>query len=81
MPFNMYKPTGHVGDAGCAGGSDYAYSITIFGEEETMSHTTESYPPGYFIGADGHVFSTASNWRGYGSREMNQTLSDGYPSV
>lgn len=37
---------------------------------------------GYEITADGRVFSIASNWRGYGRREMKQTLNDGgYPSV
>jgi hypothetical protein len=36
----------------------------------------------YRITEDGRVFSVSSNWRGYGEREMKQTLnSDGYPSV
>lgn len=38
--------------------------------------------PGYEVTRDGRVFSFSSNWRGYGRREMSQTLnSDGYPSV
>lgn len=38
--------------------------------------------PGYRVSEDGHVFSVASNWRGYGERELNQSLNaDGYPSV
>lgn len=36
----------------------------------------------YEVTRDGRVFSTASNWRGYGRREMSQTPNDdGYPSV
>lgn len=38
--------------------------------------------PGYEVTADGRVFSTAHNWRGYGRRELRQDLNDdGYPSV
>lgn len=38
--------------------------------------------PGYSVTPDGRVFSVASNWRGYGRREMQRTLNaDGYPSV
>lgn len=37
---------------------------------------------GYEITKDGHVFSVLHNWRGYGPREMRQSLNtDGYPSV
>lgn len=44
--------------------------------------TTVKHTPGYEITRDGRVFSIASNWRGYGRREMRQTLNDdGYPSV
>jgi hypothetical protein len=40
------------------------------------------HTPGYEVTRDGHVFSVASNWRGYGRRELNQTPNDdGYPSV
>lgn len=36
----------------------------------------------YEVTHDGRVFSVDSNWRGYGKRELTQTLnSDGYPSV
>lgn len=36
----------------------------------------------YRVTSDGRVFSVDSNWRGYGSREMQQTLNSyGYPSV
>lgn len=39
-------------------------------------------PEGYEVTPDGRVFSWASNWRGYGRRELAQTLNkDGYPSV
>lgn len=38
--------------------------------------------PGYKATEDGRIFSTNSNWRGYGERELHQTPnSDGYPSV
>lgn len=38
--------------------------------------------PGYEVSRDGRVRSFASNWRGYGSRELSQTLNaSGYPSV
>lgn len=44
---------------------------------ETAKHT-----PGYEVTADGRIFSVASNWRGYGRRELAQDPnSDGYPSV
>lgn len=40
------------------------------------------HTPGYEVTRDGRVFSVASNWRGYGKREMRQpTNDDGYPSV
>ena len=40
------------------------------------------HTPGYEVTYDGRVFSTATNWRGYGRREMTQDLNDdGYPSV
>lgn len=40
------------------------------------------HTPGYEVTRDGRVFSVSSNWRGYGRREMRQTLNaDGYPSV
>lgn len=40
-----------------------------------------AYTPGYEVLPDGRVFSSL-NWRGYGRREMQQTLNaDGYPSV
>jgi hypothetical protein len=47
---------------------------------------TEQVPvalyPGYEVTSDGRVFSTASNWRGYGRRELEQHQnSHGYPSV
>lgn len=36
----------------------------------------------YRVTVDGRVFSTESNWRGYGEREMQQQInSHGYPSV
>lgn len=36
----------------------------------------------YEVTRDGRVFSIKSNWRGYGRREMRQSLNaDGYPSV
>lgn len=42
-----------------------------------MAHTL-----GYEVTRDGRVFSCASNWRGYGRRELQQTPNDdGYPSV
>ena len=40
------------------------------------------HTPGYEVTQDGRVFSVASNWRGYGRRELRQDLNDdGYPSV
>ena len=40
------------------------------------------HTPGYEVTRDGRVYSTASNWRGYGTRELAQHAdSDGYPSV
>lgn len=40
------------------------------------------HTPGYEVTRDGRVFSVASNWRGYGRRELRQDLNDdGYPSV
>lgn len=40
------------------------------------------HTPGYRVTPDGRVFSLATNWRGYGEREMQQTPNDdGYPSV
>ena len=40
------------------------------------------HTPGYEVTPDGRVFSVDSNWRGYGQRELTQTLnSHGYPSV
>ncbi len=37
---------------------------------------------GYEVTRDGRVFSVTSNWRGYGRREMAQTLTEyGYMSV
>lgn len=40
------------------------------------------WTPGYEVTMDGSVFSCESNWRGYGRRELVQTLnSHGYPSV
>jgi hypothetical protein len=45
-------------------------------------HTPIPGYPGYEASRDGRVFSVSSNWRGYGVREMRQTLNaDGYPSV
>jgi hypothetical protein len=41
-----------------------------------------SHTPGYEVTRDGRVFSVATNWRGYGRREMSQDPNDdGYPSV
>lgn len=38
--------------------------------------------PEYIATVDGRIYSTASNWRGYGKREMaQQPNDDGYPSV
>lgn len=40
------------------------------------------FTPGYEITKDGCVFSLETNWRGYGRREMKQSLNaSGYPSV
>lgn len=40
------------------------------------------HTPGYRVTCDGRVFSFGHNWRGYGEREMRQTLNaSGYPSV
>jgi len=40
------------------------------------------HTPGYEVTRDGRVFSLATNWRGYGRREMaQQPNEDGYPSV
>lgn len=40
------------------------------------------HTPGYEVTRDGRVWSTASNWRGRGRRELVQDLNDdGYPSV
>lgn len=40
------------------------------------------HTPGYEVTRDGRVFSVSSNWRGYGRRELSQTLNaSGYPSV
>ena len=47
-----------------------------------MSETKHTHWAGYEVTRDGRVFSTASNWRGYGRREMRKTLNaSGYPSV
>ena len=44
--------------------------------------TDLKHTPGYRVTEDGRVFSVASNWRGYGEREMQQAPNDdGYPSV
>lgn len=41
-----------------------------------------TYTPGYRVTRDGRVFSCATNWRGYGEREMGQPVnSHGYPTV
>jgi hypothetical protein len=46
-----------------------------------MSDIRDIAAAGYTITCDGRVFS-ASNWRGYGARELQQTPNaDGYPSV
>ena len=46
-----------------------------------MAHTRDIAAAGYTITNDGKVFST-SNWRGYGTRELQHTPNDdGYPSV
>ena len=38
--------------------------------------------PGYEVTRDGKVISIGSNWRGYGNRELRQSLNaSGYPSV
>lgn len=43
---------------------------------------TSKHFPGYEISRDGRVYSVATNWRGYGRREMQRTPNDdGYPSV
>lgn len=43
---------------------------------------TSKHTHSYEITEDGRVFSLSSNWRGYGKREMSQSLnSDGYQSV
>jgi hypothetical protein len=40
------------------------------------------FADGYDVMPDGRVFSVESNWRGYGKRELVQTLNaSGYPSV
>jgi hypothetical protein len=40
------------------------------------------HTPGYEVTRDGRVYSTESNWRGYGRRELAQSLNaSGYPSV
>ena len=45
-------------------------------------HTPIPGYPGYEVAPDGRVFSVASNWRGYGPRELAQDRnSHGYPSV
>ena len=41
-----------------------------------------AHTPGYEVTQDGRVYSLATNWRGYGKREMQKTPNDdGYPSV
>lgn len=41
-----------------------------------------NHTPGYEVTRDGKVISAGSNWRGYGNRELRQSLnSSGYPSV
>ena len=41
-----------------------------------------AHTPGYEVTHDGRVFSVASNWRGYGRRELRQSPNtDGYPLV
>ena len=48
----------------------------------TTTESKRAHTPGYEVTPDGRVFSVASNWRGYGKREMIQTPNtDGYPSV
>ena len=40
------------------------------------------HTPGYEVTSDGKVFSISHNWRGYGRRELSQSLNSyGYPSV
>lgn len=47
-----------------------------------MATEQEGHTPGYRVTPDGRVYSVGHNWRGYGEREMRQTLNaDGYPSV
>lgn len=47
-----------------------------------MATEQEGHTPGYRVTSDGRVYSVGHNWRGYGEREMRQTLNaDGYPSV
>jgi hypothetical protein len=47
-----------------------------------MSGENWTLPPGYRVTRDGRVFSTDSNWRGYGAREMAQHINkDGYAVV
>lgn len=44
--------------------------------------SAHKHTPGYEVTRDGRVISTGSNWRGYGSRELRQSLNaSGYPSV
>lgn len=46
-----------------------------------MTENSFTYP-GYEVTEDGRVYSTTSNWRGYGKRELAQDPNtDGYPSV
>lgn len=47
-----------------------------------MTPKLSGHTPGYEVSEDGKVFSVASNWRGYGRRELGQTPnSDGYLGV
>lgn len=47
-----------------------------------MKLDLSQFPEGYEITADGRVFSVASNWRGYGRRELRQNVhNDGYMTV
>lgn len=42
----------------------------------------DRYLSNYEVSNDGKVYSVKTNWRGYGKRELNQSLnSDGYKSV
>lgn len=61
--------------------TDIAETIARVRELDAAATAVPGFP-GYFVTPDGEVFSTATNWRGYGARSLSQVLDTfGYPYV